>query len=212
MGVARIQWWGCAPLQETSAQWPQNCPTANKETKIQGNKDNLGYHWDQKWRQETRGKTQPVTVLHAINHMIQGYQTIFPKIHKNPVKQGKVLHFRLRHICYSFIFKATQNFEIIFHEASCATQDHLAIQSSLIPPQKMRRQHTLKNQKISKWYQLKCFWWGNALTQFHNLLKESFSFPPALRLFHINTDSRLSFQPLTVQVHFPNRLNQVNLF
>lgn len=59
--------------------------------------------------------------------MIQDYQTIFPKRHKNPLKQGKVLHFRLRHTSYSFIFKATQNFETIFHEASRATQDHLAI-------------------------------------------------------------------------------------
>lgn len=69
-------------------------------------KDNLGYHWDQKWRQETRGKTQPMTVLCTSSHMIQDYQTIFPKWHKNPVKQGKVLHFRLRHTSYSFIFKA----------------------------------------------------------------------------------------------------------
>lgn len=113
-------------------------------------KDSLGYHWDQKWRQETRGKTQPMTVLCASSHMIQDYQIIFPKRHKNPVKQGKVLHFRLRHTSNSFIFKATQNFETIFHEASCATQDHLAIQSSLIPPQKMRRQHTWKKPKDIK--------------------------------------------------------------
>lgn len=188
-----------------------DCPTANKEIKIQGNKITWGTTETRSGDRKPEAKPS-LWLLHASNHMIQDYQTIFPKRPKNPVKQGKVLHFRLRHICYSFIFKATQNFETVFHEAICATQDHLAIQSSLIPPQKMRRQHTLKIQKISKWYQLKCFWWGNALTQFQYLLKESFSCSPALGLFHIKTDSRAFFQSLPVQVHFPNRLNQVNLF
>lgn len=131
--------------RKPSAQWPQNCPTANKEIKIQGRKTT----WD---TTESRSGNQRQNPAHDCVMCQQPHETgleiIFPKKHKNPVKQGKVLHFRLRHTSYSFIFKATQNFEIIFHEASCATQDHLAIQSSLIPPQ--RRQHTLKYPKDIK--------------------------------------------------------------
>lgn len=132
--------------RKPSAQWPQNCPTANNEIKIQGS----NITWGTTGTRSGDRKLEPTTVLPAGSHIIQDYQTIFPERHKNPVKQGKVLHFRLRHTSYSFIFKATQNFETIFHEASCATRDHLAIQSSLIPPQKMRRQHTLKKTKDIK--------------------------------------------------------------
>lgn len=76
-----------------------HCKQRNQNPREQ---DNLGYHWDQKWRQETRDKTQPMTVLHASSHMIQDYQTIFPKRHKNPVKEGKFsisgLHIYVTHL------------------------------------------------------------------------------------------------------------------
>lgn len=72
----------------------------------------------------------------------------------------------------------------------------------------MRRQH--KKPKDIKWYQLKCFWWGNALTYLCYLLREGFPRPSFRSVSHLYKLEGFFFQPSTVQADFSNKLNQGN--